>query len=282
MMGNKIAIVGSGTMGSGIAQAALSSNYNVVVIAHSEQGKIDGSKRINAVFEKAVAAKAITAQEKEACIKNLQISTDYAAISDAELVIEAVSEIKEVKESVLKQIEAHIGNSAVIATNTSSIPISVLSGALSAPSRFIGMHFFNPVPVMKVAEVINGASTSTETINKAKEFIESLGKIPVQVKDSPGFIANRLLMLFINEAATALDEGVSSKEGIDAIVKLGLHHPMGPFELADFIGIDVCNDIMLEIYKDKNDMRFKPSNSITTLVKEGKLGRKSMEGFYKY
>ncbi len=282
MMGNKIAIVGSGTMGSGIAQAALSSNYNVVVIAHSEQGKIDGSKRINVVFEKAVAAKAITAQEKEACIKNLQISTDYAAISDAELVIEAVSEIKEVKESVLKQIEAHIGNSTVIATNTSSIPISVLSGALSAPSRFIGMHFFNPVPVMKVAEVINGASTSTETINKAKEFIESLGKIPVQVKDSPGFIANRLLMLFINEAATALDEGVSSKEGIDAIVKLGLHHPMGPFELADFIGIDVCNDIMLEIYKDKNDMRFKPSNSITTLVKEGKLGRKSMEGFYKY
>jgi 3-hydroxybutyryl-CoA dehydrogenase len=282
MMGNKIAIVGSGTMGSGIAQAALSSNYNVVVIAHSEQGKIDGSKRINVVFEKAVAAKAITAQEKEACIKNLQISTDYAAISDAELVIEAVSEIKEVKESVLKQIEAHIGNSAVIATNTSSIPISALSGALSAPSRFIGMHFFNPVPVMKVAEVINGASTSTETINKAKEFIESLGKIPVQVKDSPGFIANRLLMLFINEAATALDEGVSSKEGIDAIVKLGLHHPMGPFELADFIGIDVCNDIMLEIYKDKNDMRFKPSNSITTLVKEGKLGRKSMEGFYKY
>ncbi len=282
MMGNKIAIVGSGTMGSGIAQAALSSNYNVVVIAHSEQGKIDGSKRINVVFEKAVAAKAITAQEKEACIKNLQISTDYAAISDAELVIEAVSEIKEVKESVLKQIEAHIGNSTVIATNTSSIPISALSGALSAPSRFIGMHFFNPVPVMKVAEVINGASTSTETINKAKEFIESLGKIPVQVKDSPGFIANRLLMLFINEAATALDEGVSSKEGIDAIVKLGLHHPMGPFELADFIGIDVCNDIMLEIYKDKNDMRFKPSNSITTLVKEGKLGRKSMEGFYKY
>lgn len=282
MMSSKIAIVGSGTMGSGIAQAALSSNYSVVVIVHSEQGKIDGSKRIDAVFEKAVAAKAITVQEKEACIKNLQISADYAAISDAELVIEAVSEIKEVKEYVLKQIEAHIGNSAVIATNTSSIPISVLSSALSIQSRFIGMHFFNPVPVMKVAEVINGTSTSPETINKAKEFIESLGKIPVQVKDSPGFIANRLLMLFINEAVTALDEGISTKEGIDTIAKMGLHHPMGPFELADFIGIDVCNDIMLEIYKDKKDEHFKPSKSIAKLVAEGKLGKKTGEGFYKY
>ena len=281
-MSSKIAIVGSGTMGSGIAQAALSSNYSVVVIVHSEQGKIDGSKRIDAVFEKAVAAKAITVQEKEACIKNLQISADYAAISDAELVIEAVSEIKEVKEYVLKQIEAHIGNSAVIATNTSSIPISVLSSALSIQSRFIGMHFFNPVPVMKVAEVINGTSTSPETINKAKEFIESLGKIPVQVKDSPGFIANRLLMLFINEAVTALDEGISTKEGIDTIAKMGLHHPMGPFELADFIGIDVCNDIMLEIYKDKKDEHFKPSKSIAKLVAEGKLGKKTGEGFYKY
>lgn len=281
-MDKKIAIIGTGTMGSGIAQTALSSGYRVVMIAHSEHGITEGMKRIEEVFEKAVSAKAITIDHKDACIKNLQISIDYAAIKDAELAIEAVSEIKEVKEEVLKQIEAQIGDDALIATNTSSIPIAALSGALSASGRFIGMHFFNPVPVMKVVEIVNGASTSNEAINKAKGFIESINKIPVQVKDSPGFIANRLLMLFINEAATALDEGISTKEGIDSIVKLGLHHPMGPFELADFIGIDVCNDIMLEIYRDKKDEHFKPSDSITKLVKEGKLGRKSMEGFYKY
>ncbi len=281
-MHSKIAVVGSGTMGTGIAQAALSSGYRVIIIAHSENGIGVARKRIESGFEKAIASKAITAEQRDKYLKNLQISVDYKTLENSELVIEAVSEVRKVKESVLKLIEAHVGNNTVIATNTSSIPISILSNSLSVKGRFIGMHFFNPVPVMRVVEIINGNTTSQETIERSKRFAISMDKTPVTVNDSPGFIANRLLMLFINEAATALDEGVSTKEGIDTIVKLGLHHPMGPFELADFIGIDVCNDIMLEIYKDKRDVRFKPSRTIAKLVREGKLGRKSMEGFYKY
>ena len=277
----KITVVGTGTMGSGIAQAALAAGYEVTMVAHSQKSVQDAALRVGSGFDKAVSAKAMTREQKSAMMSRLSVSADIASASESDFIIEAVSEDFDTKEEVLKSAEKYLGG-GILATNTSSIPISQLAAVLSRKDVFIGIHFFNPVPVMKVVELINGEATSPDTISKSSEFVSKLGKTPVVVKDSPGFIANRLLMLFINEAAHALDKGVATKEGIDTIAKLGLHHPMGPFELADFIGIDVCNDIMLEIFRRTNDKGFDPAESIKRLVKEGSLGRKSGKGFYDY
>ena len=277
----KITVVGTGTMGSGIAQAALAAGYEVTMVAHSQKSVQDAALRVGSGFDKAVSAKAMTREQKSAMMSRLSVSADIASASESDFIIEAVSEDFDTKEEVLKSAEKYLGG-GILATNTSSIPISQLAAVLSRKDVFIGIHFFNPVPVMKVVELINGEATSPDTISKSSEFVSKLGKTPVVVKDSPGFIANRLLMLFINEAARALDHGVATKEGIDTIAKLGLHHPMGPFELADFIGIDVCNDIMLEIFRRTNDKGFEPAESIKKLVKEGSLGRKSGKGFYDY
>ena len=277
----KITVIGTGTMGSGIAQAVLSAGHEVTLIAHSQKSVQDAASRVGAGFDKAVSAKAITQEQKSAMLSRLSVSADIASAYGSDFIIEAVSENFDTKEGVLKSAEKYLG-SGILATNTSSIPITQLAAGLSRKDVFIGIHFFNPVPVMKVVELINGEATSPGTISRSFEFVSKLGKTPVVVKDSPGFIANRLLMLFINEAARALDHGVATKEGIDTIAKLGLHHPMGPFELADFIGIDVCNDIMLEIFRRTNDKVFEPAESIKKLVKEGSLGRKSGKGFYDY
>ncbi len=277
----KITVIGTGTMGSGIAQASLSSGYDVTMIAHSQKSVQEAASRVESGFDKAVSAKAITQEQKLAMMSRLSVSDDIASSAGSDFIIEAVSEDFDTKEGVLKSAEKYLGT-GILATNTSSIPISQLAAGLSRKDVFIGIHFFNPVPVMKVVELIGGDSTSPNTISKSSEFVKKLGKTPVEVKDSPGFIANRLLMLFINEAARALDQGVATKEGIDTIAKLGLHHPMGPLELADFIGVDVCNDIMLEIFRRTDDKGFDPAESIKRLVKEGRLGRKSGKGFYDY
>ena len=277
----KITVIGTGTMGSGIAQAALAAGYDVTMIAHSQRSVQEAAARVGSGFDKAVSAKAMTQEQKSAMMSCLSVSDDIASSAGSDFIIEAVSEDFDIKEAVLKSAEEYLGG-GILATNTSSIPITQLAAGLSRKGVFIGIHFFNPVPVMKVVELIRGNATSSDTISKSSEFISKLGKVPVEVKDSPGFIANRLLMLFINEAARALDQEVATKEGIDTIAKLGLHHPMGPLELADFIGIDVCNDIMLEIFRRTNDKGFEPAESIKRLVKEGSLGRKSGKGFYDY
>ncbi|MEM3841475.1 MAG: 3-hydroxyacyl-CoA dehydrogenase family protein [Candidatus Micrarchaeaceae archaeon] len=277
----KISVIGTGTMGSGIAQSALSSGFEVTMVAHSDKSAAEAKAKVEKGFSKAVMANAISQKDVPQLLQHLKVSSSIQDISGSEIVIEAVSENFDVKKEVLSAAEKYAGG-CIIATNTSSIPISKLAEALNSKDRFVGIHFFNPVPVMKVVELVKGEHTSEETLSKARSFVEKLGKAPIDVLDFPGFIANRLLMLFINEAANLLDKGIATKEGIDTIVKLGLHHPMGPFELADFIGLDVCNDIMLEIYNRTYERNFKPAESISKLVKEGALGRKSGKGFYNY
>ncbi|MCL5090105.1 MAG: 3-hydroxyacyl-CoA dehydrogenase family protein [Candidatus Marsarchaeota archaeon] len=278
----KIGIIGTGTMGSGIAQNVLSNGYNVKLIGHKEADLKMGIERLNSGFDKAIAKGSITKDQKALFLSNLETSLDYEVLKDADLVIEAVTENIEVKKDVILNIEKHTRKDAIIATNTSSISITALASLLGNPERFLGIHFFNPASVMKVVELVKGEKTSNEALSKARTFAKNLGKTVVDVKDSPGFVSNRILMLFINESIHILEEGIATKEGIDTVAKLGFNHPMGPLELADFIGLDVCRDIMEAIYRQGKDERFKPAELLKKLVNEGNNGRKSGKGFYEY
>jgi 3-hydroxybutyryl-CoA dehydrogenase len=280
-MTDKITVIGPGTMGTGIAQAFLEAGFEVVLIGRSEDSLQRGLSTIKSRMEKAIAKGKMTQDEMDSVLERLKLSTDYDDGEESTAVIEAVSEVIEAKKEVFRLVEEHISG-AIIATNTSSIPISELSEALSDRSGFIGMHFFNPVPVMKPVEVIIGKDTSEATRDAAIKLIERCGKVPIAVNDYPGFVANSVLMPMLNEAIILLEKGVATKEGIDTIIKLGLNHPMGPLELADYIGLDVCKDIMDSIYGETKDEKFKPAKMLNDLVSEGKLGRKSGEGFYSY
>jgi 3-hydroxybutyryl-CoA dehydrogenase len=278
----KVAIIGAGTMGSGIAQVVLKAGHELTLVSESEESVFKGSERVRAGFEKAIAKGKMTAEERDDALKRMKTAVSIEGAKDAELVIEAVPETLKTKSDVLVNAEGYLSENALMATNTSSLSINKLASYLAKPERFIGMHFFNPAPVMKVVEVVTGDKTSEDTKKKANEFIEGLGKTAVDVKDSPGFISNRLLMIYINEAINSFAEGIATKEAIDTIAKLGFNHPMGPFELADFIGLDVCKDIMEAIYMQSGDKRFEPSSLLVRLVNEGKLGRKNGHGFYDY
>jgi 3-hydroxybutyryl-CoA dehydrogenase len=278
----KVAIIGAGTMGSGIAQVVLRAGHELTLVSDSDESVFRGSERVRAGFEKAIAKGKMTAEERDNALRKMKTAISMDGAKDAELVIEAVPETLKTKSDVLVNAEGYLGENAIIATNTSSLSINKLASYLAKPERFIGMHFFNPAPVMKVVEVVTGDKTSDETKKKANEFIEGLGKTAVDVKDSPGFISNRLLMIYINEAINSFAEGIATKEAIDTIAKLGFNHPMGPFELADFIGLDVCKDIMEAIYMQSGDKRFEPSSILVSLVSEGRLGRKNGHGFYDY
>lgn len=280
-MAGKISVIGPGTMGSGIAQSFLQAGYSVVVIGRSEESIKKGAERIAASMDKAIKKGAMSEQDKQKLLSMLKLTTDYSEISGSDAIIEAVAEELGEKTGVLRQAEKFAGH-AIIATNTSSIPIKKMASALSDPSRFLGMHFFNPVPVMKPVEIVVAESTSEDTASKAMDLAKACGKVPIQVKDYPGFVANSVLMPMLNEAVLLLEKGVADKEGIDTIVKLGLNHPMGPLELADFIGLDVCKDIMEAIYNETGDEKYKPAKLISEKVSQGKLGRKSKEGFYEY
>lgn len=280
-MSEKITVIGPGTMGTGIAQAFLAAGFQVVLIGRSEESLQKGLSIIRSRMDKAKEKGKLSQEEMDSALDNLKLSTSYDDGKGSSAVIEAVSEMADTKKAVFRLAEEHISD-AILATNTSSIPINELSEAVKDKSRFIGMHFFNPVPVMKPVEVIVGSSTSKNTEETAVRLIERCGKVPVLVKDYPGFVANSILMPMLNEAIMLLEKGVSTKEGIDTIVKLGLNHPMGPLELADYIGLDVCKDIMDSIYNETKDPKFKPAALLAKLVSEGKLGRKSGEGFYPY
>ncbi len=280
-MGEKISVIGPGTMGTGIAQAFLQSGFDVVLVGRSEESAKKGLDLVNSGISKAAKKGSLSESDRAGMLARLTVTHSYDKISGSAVVIEAVSEVLESKISVLKECEQYAKGS-LIASNTSSISITLLGNSLSNPEMFVGMHFFNPVPIMKPVEVIAGEKTSQKAIDIAFKLSEMCGKTPIKVKDYPGFVANSILMPMLNEAMLLLEKRVATKEGIDSIVKLGLRHPMGPLELADFIGLDVCLDITNSIYEATKDEKYKPAAVLEELVLQKKLGKKTGEGFYKY
>ncbi len=269
----KIGVIGAGTMGSGIAQVFALYDYGVVLVDTEE-----------AILQKALEKlKKFTDPDLWNKVSSLiVISTDLEKLKDCDIIIEAVFEDLSTKMEVYKSINKVCKKDAIIATNTSSIPINKLSAEMAAPQRFIGMHFMSPPKVMKLVEIVRGEKTSQETVEAITELTKCLDKIPAVVNDSPGFVSTRLLFALIGEAIKLLENTVASKEDIDTIMKYGMNHPIGPIKLADFIGLDICLNIMQVIYENSNDDRYKPSQLLEALVRDGKLGKKTGEGFYKY
>ena len=277
-----IGVIGAGTMGNGIAQVAARAGYRVVIQDIKQEFLDRGLSTISSSLQRDVDKERLIPADKAATLSRITPTTDIAALSDADFVIEAITENQAVKSAALKQVDAIIRPGVILASNTSSISITELAAGTSKPDRFIGMHFMNPVPVMKLVEVIRGAATTDESFRITRALAESLGKIPVEVNDSPGFISNRVLMPMINEAIFAVYEGVASAEAIDQIMKLGMSHPMGPLQLADFIGLDVCLAIMNVLYDGFKDSKYRACPLLKKYVSAGWLGRKTGRGFYEY
>jgi len=277
-----VGVMGAGTMGHGIAQVLIRSGYTVFLHDLSQQLLDSGAGRIAKGLNRDVEKNRLTAEEREKALTRLKPTTVAADLASADFIIEAVTEKFDVKAGVFRSLEPHCRPETIFASNTSSISITRLAAATERPDRFIGLHFFNPVPVMKLVEVVPGLQTSPETADKAVRLAESAGKTPVRVNDSPGFISNRLLMPMINEAAYCLMESVADAKGIDDVMKLGMNHPMGPLELADLIGLDVCLDIMKVLYESFRDSKYRPCPLLEKMVSAGRLGRKTGRGFYEY
>jgi len=277
-----VVVVGGGTMGNGITHVFALNNFNVSLVEVSEDLFNRAISTITKNLDRQVKKEVIKEEEKLNALKNISkvIGVDKTP-KDADLVIEAIYENKDVKLSIFNKINDIVKPDTIFASNTSSISITELS-ASTRPDKFIGMHFMNPVPMMKLVEIIRGYSTSDQTYQTIKALAEKLGKVPVEVFDYPGFISNRVLLPMINEAVFALMEGVASAEDIDTVMKLGMNHPMGPLTLADFIGLDVCLAIMEVLYNGFNDSKYRPCPLLKKMVAAKKLGRKSGEGFFKY
>lgn len=277
----KIGVVGSGTMGTGIGQVFAQNGHEVNQVDFDES-KLSNSRKTMELSLSRLIKKNLLSEEIKTILSRVKFSTDFNNLRDADLVIEAVYERIDVKKNVLEKISEIVKESTLIGTNTSSISINTLSSIIKRPERFMGIHFFNPVPVMKLVELVTSVKTEPETVNKIRNLLMEMDKAPVVSKDFPGFISNRVLMQLIREAILVLEEGIATKEDIDKTFKLGMNHPMGPLELADFIGLDVCKDIMDVLYVEYGDPRFKPPIALRNSVSAGNLGRKSGEGFYKY
>ncbi|MCH8033891.1 MAG: 3-hydroxybutyryl-CoA dehydrogenase [Bacteroidetes bacterium] len=278
----KIAVIGGGTMGNGIAHVFAMKGFEVNLVEMKEELADNALASISKNLDRQIKKEIISEDDKKSILSRITkiIGVENTPI-DVDLVIEAIFEDKEVKLSIFNSLQPLIKSDSIFASNTSSISITELSVS-NRPDKFIGMHFMNPVPMMKLIEIIRGYSTSDETFNTIKELSEKLGKVPVEVFDYPGFVANRILMPMINEAVFALMEGVASKEDIDTVMKLGMNHPMGPLTLADFIGLDVCLAIIEVLYKGYNDSKYRPCPLLKKMVAANKLGRKTGEGFFKY
>ena len=278
----KVAVIGGGTMGNGITHIFALNNFKVSLVEVSEELYNRAIGTITKNLDRQVKKEVIKEEEKENTLKNISkvIGVDNTP-KDVDLVIEAVYENKDVKLSIFNKLNDLVKPDTIFASNTSSISITELSASVR-PDKFIGMHFMNPVPMMKLVEIIRGYSSSDQTYQTIKALAEKLGKVPVEVFDYPGFISNRVLLPMINEAVFALMEGVASAEDIDTVMKLGMNHPMGPLTLADFIGLDVCLAIMEVLYNGFNDSKYRPCPLLKKMVAAKKLGRKTGEGFFKY
>ena len=281
-MSETFGVIGAGTMGNGIAQVAARAGYNVVMRDVAEDFLLRGMNAIDKSLQRDVDKERLSADEKAEIIGRIRTTIDMSALSDAFIVVEAVTENFEVKREVFKSLDQTTNADAILASNTSSISITKLGAATGRPDKVIGMHFMNPVPVMKLVEVIRGAATSDATYDTTRVLSEKLGKIPLECQDYPGFVSNRVLMPMINEAIFALHEGVASRESIDGIMKLGMNHPMGPLQLADFIGLDVCLAILNVLHDGFGDSKYRPCPMLKRYVDAGWLGKKSGRGFYEY
>jgi 3-hydroxybutyryl-CoA dehydrogenase len=277
-----VAVLGAGTMGNGIAHAFARSGYRVLLRDVEKKFLDRAIDTISKNLDREVAKNKITADDKAAALARIQPVTDSAALAAADFVVEAVPEQLDLKVRLLREVDAVVGPSAILASNTSSISITQLAAATSRPERFIGMHFMNPVPMMVLVEVIRGLATSDETFAATTALCERLGKTAVAVNDSPGFVSNRVLLPMINEAAFAVMEGVATPEAVDAVMKLGMNHPMGPLQLADFIGLDVCVEILDVLVRGLGDPKYRACPLLRKYVAAGWLGRKSGRGFYTY
>lgn len=277
-----IGVVGAGTMGCGIAQVASQSGYNVVLVETSDEILDRGLARIASDLDRLVTQERLSAANRDEILSRIEGTTDMDLVGTCELVIEAVTEDRDVKVEVFKKIAGAVDDDTIIASNTSSFSITELANCVSHPERVVGMHFFNPVPKLKLVEVVSGRTTSEETIAVVIATAMQMGKTPVEVGDSPGFVANRLMIPMINEAVFALNEGVASAEEIDMVMQLGASHPMGPLALADMIGLDVCLSIMEALHHAFGDDKYRPAPLLRQMVSGGQLGRKSGHGFYTY
>jgi 3-hydroxybutyryl-CoA dehydrogenase len=277
-----IGVVGAGQMGSGIAQVAAQAGYEVLLLDASEEALRRGLEAIRRSLAKFLEKGRITEEALEAALGRIRTTLDLEAFREADLIVEAIVEDEGAKRALLERLGALAKPEAILASNTSSIPITALGRYSGRPERFIGMHFFNPVPLMQLVEVIRGELTSAATRDVVVEVARRMGKTPLEVQDYPGFVSNRLLMPMINEAVEALREGVATKEAIDGIMRLGMNHPMGPLELADFIGLDTCLAIMEVLHRGFGDDKYRPSPLLRRMVQAGLLGRKVGRGFYVY
>jgi 3-hydroxybutyryl-CoA dehydrogenase len=277
-----VGVLGAGTMGNGIAHVFARAGY-YVILRDVEKRYLDrGIETISKNLDREVKKGKISEADKPVIVARVKPVTDAAALAVADFVVEAVPEQRDLKLRVLKEVDAVLRPGVILASNTSSISITELAAQTSRPDRFIGMHFMNPVPVMVLVEVIRGLATSEETFQTTMSLCEKLEKKPVAVNDAPGFVSNRVLMPLINEAAFCVMEGVATPESVDAVMKLGMNHPMGPLELADFIGLDVCVDILEVLFKGFGDPKYRACPLLRKYVAAGWLGRKSGRGFYKY
>lgn len=278
-----VAVIGAGTMGNGIAHTFAQNDFRVQLIDVSQQALDKGMATIEANLDRMVAKGTIDQELKKQTLSNITTYTNLEeGVEYASLVVEAATEQEALKKSIFKDLDVFCPEDTILATNTSSISITSIASVTHRPDRVIGMHFMNPVPLMKLVEIISGYSTSEETFTTVKAMAEKLGKTPVSVQDYPGFVANRILIPMINEAIFTLHTGVAGVKEIDEIMKLGMAHPMGPLQLADFIGLDVCLSILNVMYQGYKDAKFAPCPLLVNMVQAGKLGVKSKEGFYDY
>ena len=277
-----IGIIGAGTMGNGIAQVCALAGFNIVMLDINTESVNKGIAQINKSLDRLVKKALLTPDDKELTLKRIELSTNYASLKGLSLVIEAATENKSIKEKILKQVDDIVDKTTIIATNTSSISITELAALNSEPKRFIGMHFFNPPALMALVEVIRGLQTSDETHAAIIELSNKIGKEPITVKNSPGFVVNRILLPMINEALFVLSEGLASAEDIDAGMRLGCNQPIGPLALADLIGLDTCLAIMDVYFNSFNDSKYRPCPLLREMVAAGYLGRKTGQGIFKY